>query len=173
MSPELAGGFLKHWTTREAPSYPTFISQTPKNVNILFLNYICRYVCIYEYIFYICITYNSSFFGGREFLKIKLVGCQRSDFRLHDLRLPPQYFFLFPHLSYLCVLSYCLLIFNMIFINSIISSGFKDIKLGNSLVVQWLGLHAFTAVGPCSICSRGTKILQAAQCGQEKKKKKI
>ena len=75
-------------------------------------------------------------------------------------------------ISFTSVLSDCLLIFNRIFTNSITSSCFNDIKLGNSLVVQWLGLHAFTAVGLCSICSGGTKILQAAQCGQKKKKKR-
>ena len=40
----------------------------------------------------------------------------------------------------------------------------------NSLVVQWLGLHAFTAEGPGSIPSQGTKIPQARQHGQKKKK---
>ena len=39
----------------------------------------------------------------------------------------------------------------------------------NSLAVQWLGLCAFTAVGPGSIPSQGTKILQAMQHGQKKK----
>ena len=38
-----------------------------------------------------------------------------------------------------------------------------------SLVVQWLGLGGFTAVGPGSIPSWGTKIPQAAQHGQKKK----
>ena len=41
-------------------------------------------------------------------------------------------------------------------------------NLGNSLAVQWLGLHAFTAEGP----GGGTKILQAMWCGQKKKKEK-
>ena len=36
-----------------------------------------------------------------------------------------------------------------------------------SLVVQGLGLGAFTAKGPGSICSWGTKIPQAVQCGQK------
>ena len=39
------------------------------------------------------------------------------------------------------------------------------------LVVQWLGLHTFTARGPGSISDQGTKILQVAWCGQKKKKK--
>ena len=43
------------------------------------------------------------------------------------------------------------------------------IKEGNSLVVQWLGLIAFTAEGPGSFPGRGTKIPQAAQCGQKNK----
>ena len=34
-------------------------------------------------------------------------------------------------------------------------------KSGISLVVQWLGLHAFTAEGPGSIPGQGTKISQA------------
>ena len=42
--------------------------------------------------------------------------------------------------------------------------------LGNSLVVQWLGLHALTAEGPGSIPGRGTKIPQATWYGQKKKK---
>ena len=42
----------------------------------------------------------------------------------------------------------------------------------NSLVVQWLGLGSFTAVGPGSIPGLGTKILQAMHRGQKKKKKK-
>ena len=40
-------------------------------------------------------------------------------------------------------------------------------KCRNSLVVQWLGLHAFTAEGEGSIPGQGTKILQAMQCGQK------
>ena len=43
--------------------------------------------------------------------------------------------------------------------------------MGNSLVVLWLGFWAFTAEGPDSIPSQGTKIPQAALCGQKKKKK--
>ena len=41
---------------------------------------------------------------------------------------------------------------------------------GNSLVVEWLGLRTFTAEGLGSIPGRGTKISQAASCGQKKKK---
>ena len=44
--------------------------------------------------------------------------------------------------------------------------------LGNSLVVQWLGLHSLTAKDVGSIPSRGTKIPQAKQYGQKKKKKR-
>ena len=40
--------------------------------------------------------------------------------------------------------------------------------LGNSLVVQWLGLRASTAGGPGLIPSRGTEILYAAWHGQKK-----
>ena len=43
--------------------------------------------------------------------------------------------------------------------------------LGNSLVVQWLGLCAFTAEGPGSVSGQGTKIPQATQHSQKKKKK--
>ena len=39
---------------------------------------------------------------------------------------------------------------------------------GNSLVVQGLGLHAFTTEGLNSIPGQGTKIPQAVQCGQNK-----
>ena len=41
--------------------------------------------------------------------------------------------------------------------------------MGNSLAVQWLVLHAFTANSPGSAPGRGTKIPQAAQQGQKKK----
>ena len=43
-------------------------------------------------------------------------------------------------------------------------------SLVNSLVVQWLGLHALTAEGLSSIPDHGTKIPQASWCGQKKKK---
>ena len=39
---------------------------------------------------------------------------------------------------------------------------------GNSLGVQWLGLHAVTAKGPGSIPGQGTKIPHATWCGQKK-----
>ena len=42
---------------------------------------------------------------------------------------------------------------------------------GNSLLVQWLGLHASTAGSPGLISGWGTKILQAANLDQKKKKK--
>ena len=45
-------------------------------------------------------------------------------------------------------------------------------QTGNSLVVQWLGLHASTAGGMGSIPGQGTKILYATQHGQKKKKNK-
>ena len=38
---------------------------------------------------------------------------------------------------------------------------------GNSLEDQWLGLSVFAAEGPGSIPGRGSKILQAMQCGQK------
>ena len=40
---------------------------------------------------------------------------------------------------------------------------------GNSLVVQWLGLHTFPAKGPGSILGRGTKIPQATQRGKKRR----
>ena len=42
----------------------------------------------------------------------------------------------------------------------------------NSLVTQWLGLHASTAGATGLIPVQGTGFLQAAQCGQKKKKKR-
>ena len=46
--------------------------------------------------------------------------------------------------------------------------------LGNSLVVQWLGLRAFTAEGLGSIPGRGTKIPDGSvPRGQKKKKRKL
>ena len=41
--------------------------------------------------------------------------------------------------------------------------------LKSSLVVQWLGLGAFTAVALGSIPDRATEIPQATWCGREKK----
>ena len=51
------------------------------------------------------------------------------------------------------------------------SSMVSSLTFGNSLAVQWLGLHAFTAEGPGSVPGRGTKIPQTAWQSQEKKKK--
>ena len=42
---------------------------------------------------------------------------------------------------------------------------------GNFLVVQWLGLGTFIAGTQVQFPGRGTKIPQAKQCGQKKKKK--
>ena len=39
----------------------------------------------------------------------------------------------------------------------------SETTMGDSLVVHWLGFHAFTAKGPGSIPGQGTKILQASQ----------
>ena len=47
---------------------------------------------------------------------------------------------------------------------------FKKIGVGNSLVVQWLGLSAFTGEGPSSIPGWGTKIPQATWRGPPQKK---
>ena len=44
--------------------------------------------------------------------------------------------------------------------------------LGNSLAVQWLGLHASTAGGMASIPGQGTMIPHAAWCGNEERKKR-
>ena len=43
--------------------------------------------------------------------------------------------------------------------------------MGNFLVVQWLGLHAFTAKGLGLIPDQGTKITQAMWHGQKKNEK--
>ena len=45
----------------------------------------------------------------------------------------------------------------------------KKLLRGNSLAIQWLGLHAFTAEGADSIPGWETKIPQAAQQGQKMK----
>ena len=47
----------------------------------------------------------------------------------------------------------------------------KEKRHGNSLVVQWLRLCAFTVEGLGSIPGWGTKILQDTQHGQKKKNK--
>ena len=44
-------------------------------------------------------------------------------------------------------------------------------QIGNSLVVQWLGLWALTAKGLGLIPGQGTKIPQALWHGKKKKKK--
>ena len=46
-------------------------------------------------------------------------------------------------------------------------------KNRNSMVVQWLRLHASTVGDTSSIPGPRTKIPQAAQCSQKKKKKRI
>ena len=46
----------------------------------------------------------------------------------------------------------------------------QDKDRGSSLAVQWLGLHAFTAVGLSSIPGQGTKILQAEHSKPKNKK---
>ena len=48
----------------------------------------------------------------------------------------------------------------------------NEFHIGNSLAVQWLGLHDFTAEGEGSIRGRGNKIPQAPQPKKRKKKKK-
>ena len=45
--------------------------------------------------------------------------------------------------------------------------------LGNSLVVQWLGLYAFTVEGTGSGSGQGIKIPQAMQHGQKTKRKEM
>ena len=45
----------------------------------------------------------------------------------------------------------------------------KTTGLGNSLVVQWLGCHPFTAEGPGPVLGRGTKVLQTTCFGQKKR----
>ena len=40
-------------------------------------------------------------------------------------------------------------------------------------MIQWLGLHTFTAEGPVLIPDQRTKIPQAAQHGQKKKKEEF
>ena len=44
--------------------------------------------------------------------------------------------------------------------------------LGNSLLIQWLGFHTFTAKGQGSIPDQETKIPQAMQPKKKKKKSK-
>ena len=45
---------------------------------------------------------------------------------------------------------------------------YKDIKWGNCLVVQWLRLNDFTAMGRGSIPGQRAKTPQEARCGQKK-----
>ena len=44
-------------------------------------------------------------------------------------------------------------------------------NVGKSLVVQWLGVHTIIAKDPGSIPGHGTKISQALQGDQKKKKR--
>ena len=46
-------------------------------------------------------------------------------------------------------------------------------EIGNFLVVQWLGLQAFSAEGLSSVPDWGAKIPQAIQYGKRKKKMEI
>ena len=48
----------------------------------------------------------------------------------------------------------------------------QELTLGNSLVVQWLGVRALTAEGPVSMPGQGTKIPQAVWHGQKETKQK-
>ena len=48
----------------------------------------------------------------------------------------------------------------------------RNSSQGNSLAVQWLGLHALTVKGPDSVPGGGTKILQAEQCGQKRERER-
>ena len=48
---------------------------------------------------------------------------------------------------------------------------FSAIKRNGELVVQWLGLCAFTAEGPGSVPAPGPRILQVRWYGQKNKKK--
>ena len=48
---------------------------------------------------------------------------------------------------------------------------YKELKHVNSLVVQWLGPHSFTARGPGLISEWGTKIPQAGYFRKKKGKK--
>ena len=48
---------------------------------------------------------------------------------------------------------------------------FKRRKTGKSLVVQWVGLQAFTTEGMGLISGQGTEIPQGMQCDQKEKKK--
>ena len=52
--------------------------------------------------------------------------------------------------------------------NIILGKGFKEWTLGNSLVVQWLELHASTAGGMGSVPGWGAKSPQDTQCGKKK-----
>ena len=50
--------------------------------------------------------------------------------------------------------------------------GMKKVRLGNSLVVQWLGLSTCNVMGMGSILGQGTNISEATRHNQKKKKKK-
>ena len=54
-----------------------------------------------------------------------------------------------------------------------INTTFKGAQDGNSLSVQWLGLHASTTRGTDLIPSWGNKIPQAVQCTKKKKRRYI
>ena len=49
---------------------------------------------------------------------------------------------------------------------------YKKRKFRNSLEVQWLELHAFTAKGPGSVPGWGAKILRAERHGPKKKRRR-
>lgn len=56
--------------------------------------------------------------------------------------------------------------FLLVFVQSLFPNGIYIYSyFGNPWVVQWLGFSAFTAVGPVSIPSQGTKILKVVRWG--------
>ena len=69
-------------------------------------------------------------------------------------------------------ISFCVCDVCQLYLNKTGEKKCLNIITGNSLVVQWLGLHAFTAMGPCSIPGRGTKILQAIWCSLKNRQTK-
>ena len=66
--------------------------------------------------------------------------------------------------------SFCLILVPFIFLSLFEVVNSKFINLGNSLVVQWFGLHASTAGGTGPIPGRGTKTQHAVRWGQKKQR---
>ena len=93
-----------------------------------------------------------------------------------DKRAINLHLFIYKYNKFICKINKFAFIFSFFFSNIYVLLCAKCNRtatttkiLANTLAVQWLGLHAFTAEGPSSVPGWGTKIIQAALCSQTRK----